>query len=327
MYTSFKQIVGFIYLSIAITYSSLGYTAAPDDINDQQRAWFDAVDIDANGDYTDNPINNSAIGTWSDKSGAANHLSGTGTQQPLYRHDTWTTYRHGVDFDGSDDRLYDGNDIWVAGNVDRTDIFIVATTDVKKSSTLFGSSDGTSNRLSIHLPWGNNLTYFDQGPCCGAPNRLNGAVPISLSTAYVWQFIGAPDTQEIVQDGEIQLADGSAGIYNANTNGGFIMSGTPHNGRVFEALFYQTTLNVAQKRIVNSYLSAKWDKNLSSSADYEDIYNGDDVSRGNYDFFVGGIGQDNGKQETGTSQGLTVTNDTFLDSDGKYLKGTLGKKG
>ncbi len=52
------------------------FGATPDDIEtSSQRAWYDAVDIDADSDYTDNPSNNSLIHLWQDKSGNGKDVS------------------------------------------------------------------------------------------------------------------------------------------------------------------------------------------------------------------------------------------------------------
>ena len=310
-------------LTIVAVFSPVTNAAAPDDINDQQKGWFDALDINANGDYTDSPTDNSSIILWNDKSGSGNHISSSGSEQPIYRHDSLSTNRHGVDFDGLDDRLLDSDDLWT-GNVNETEIFFVATTDQVENSFLFLSMSDNNNRIGVHLPWGNNKTYFDHGPCCSVPNRINGTLPITLSTGSFWQFMGAPTEQAVVKDGEVLLSAGTSGVYIQSVNGSFAMGNSiagnlSHNGRIFESLFYQATLNDAQRRIVSSYLSAKWGKDFNAGADYTDVYSGDDTSNGDYDFFVGGIGRDNGLQETGTSQGLTITNDTFLSADDKFL--------
>lgn len=303
---------------------SQGYAAAPHDISVQQKAWFDAVDINANGDYTDNPANSTPVSQWRDKSGSANHLSGIGTAQPLYRHNSLSINRHGVDFDGINDQLFDSDDLWT-GAIDEAEIFIVATTDKVKNSFLFLSADSSRNRLGVHAPWGDNRTYWDHGYCCGNPARLRGSVPIALSTGYVWQFIGSPGEQVVVRDGLVLLSDGGAGVYNQTVNSTFGLgnSGSTttlgHDGRVFETLFYQSTLNTAQRRIVTSYLSAKWNTDIAISANYDDVYSGDDSSNGDYDYFVGGIGRDSGLQVVGTSQGLTITDNSFLSSDEKYI--------
>ena len=67
-----------ILLYLFLVAISAAQAAAPDDISINQRAWFDAVDIDADTDYTDNPANNALVPNWSDKSGSGNHLSGVG---------------------------------------------------------------------------------------------------------------------------------------------------------------------------------------------------------------------------------------------------------
>lgn len=321
---STARILCVTFFILCIGVSSDGFAAAPDDIDNQQKGWFDAVDINANGDYTDNPANSTSISQWRDKSGSANHLFATGSQQPVYQHNSLSTQRHGVDFDGINDQLIDADDIWT-GSVDEAEIFVVATTDTVKNSFLFLSIDNTNNRVGVHAPWGNNRTYFDLGPCCGNPTRLQGVVPIATSTGYIWQFVGAPGEQLVVQDGVVVLSDGGANVYTQTVNSTFALGNRggvgniAHHGRVFESLFYQSPLNIAQRRIVSSYLSAKWGKGLAATADYADVYNGDAAGNGDYDFFVGGIGRDSGQQSQGTSQGLTITNDTFLGSDEKFM--------
>jgi uncharacterized repeat protein (TIGR01451 family) len=130
-----------------------------------------------------------------------------------------------------------------------------------------------------------------------------------------------------VQDGEVKLSDtNGVGIYTPDSNSDFALAtyangnGYFHNGKIYEAIFYQTTLNDAQRRIMSAYLSAKWDKPFATNPTYEDVYEGDKSAHGDYDFFVGGIGQDKGsKQEIGTSQGLTITDVDFLTSDGRFV--------
>jgi hypothetical protein len=177
--------------------------------------------------------------------------------------------------------------------------------------------------LGAHTPWSNSNTYFDQGICCGNPTRLKGIIPISLGEQYFWHFIGLSNQQRVSQDGKSYLYDSGASTYNANANTYFALGGArqarQHQGRFFEAIFYQAGLNKAQRRIISSYLSAKWDKSFASNPTYADVYRGDESANGNYDFFVGGIGRSNGEQTTGTSQGLTITNISFLSADEKFI--------
>ena len=81
----------------------------------------------------------------------------------------------------------------------------------------------------------------------------------------------------------------------------------------------ETALNIAQRSILNNYLSAKWSKAFDSLPTYSDVYSGDTAANGDYDYFVGGIGQDNGRQTVATSQGLTISDSSFLTDEGKYI--------
>jgi len=148
---------------------------------------------------------------------------------------------------------------------------------------------------------------------------------VTLNEPYLWQYIGQPTLQAVARNGDTLLSDGGAGTYNTDANSNFTLGGfsnpvtNHHHGHVFEAIFYQTELNNAERRILNSYLAAKWDRSLGSGSDYSDVYSGDDIINGDYDFFAGGIGQDNGSHTTGTSQGLTITDNSFLTSENKFV--------
>jgi hypothetical protein len=304
--------------------------AAPDDIehNDNQRAWYDATDIDADGNYTDNPSRGSSIGLWQDKSGHNNDISNTSSRRPFYETASPASGRNGVSFDGNNDSLrrIDG-DIW-SGPVNHSEIFVMATTDKRKQSFIFSSMKTHDHRLASHIPWSDRNTYFDHGQCCGSPARLNSIIPITFSQHYIWHYIADGNSQQsVVQDGVIQLNDtDGVGTYTPDTYSDFALAARSydgaqnHDGKIYEAIFYQTSLNTAQRRIMSTYLSAKWDKALASGATYADVYSGDDAAHGDYDFFVGGIGKESdGSQTTGTSQGLTILNNNFLTADNKYV--------
>jgi uncharacterized repeat protein (TIGR01451 family) len=301
-------------------------SAVPDDISSNQRAWYDAVDIDADGDYTDNPVGGSAISLWKDKSGQNNDVSSSGDANPSYVNNSPEASRNGVDFDGSNDFLKDSNDIW-SGSVSSSEIFIVSKVDRYRQSFIFSSMTSHHHRLSSHLPWGGDsdpgTSYFDHGQCCGNPARLSGNISMNNWSQYFWHFIAEGSTyQAIVQDGKVKLSDSNGvGVYDS-AGGAFSLGQKTHNGgnfyggEIYEAIFYQQSLNTAQRRIMSAYLSAKWNKAFASSPTYVDVYVGDDYD---YDFFVGGIGKESdGSQTIGTSQGLTITNNNFL-ANGKYV--------
>ncbi|CAA6803449.1 MAG: Unknown protein [uncultured Campylobacterales bacterium] len=314
-------------LLAVFTLITLLNSAAPDDISTSQRAWYDAVDLDADNNYTNNPNNNSFIQDWSDKSVNNNDLSApANVSRPRYRQNSISAERHGVDYDGANDSLRRATDIYTGTPIRIAEIYIVAATDRIENHFLFSSNSAlqTNSRISAHTPWGNNRTYFDHGTCCGNPARLSGVFSITIAQQYIWNFIANTTSQQVLRDGRIQLSDGGAGPY-VNINSSFALgnfatsTNLAFNGRIFEAIFYQATLNSAQKNILNNYLSSKWDKSFQNISTYIDIYNGDTSANGKYDFFVAGIGEESdGIQSVATSQGITITNNTFL-SNGKYM--------
>lgn len=303
------------------------YAAVPDDIKTNQVAWYDASDLNGDADHTNNPVGNTLVNRWDDKSGSGNHLQSSGNRQPVYLHNTLSADRHGVSFDGINDWLVDDDDIWT-GPVDRSETFIVATTDRYSRSVLAASSSSNHrNRVTTHTSWGTGPTFFDHGEnCCTPPDRIYKQIGYDLAKQYLWNFIANPNHYEIVRDVESIISAGTAGVYQTEASSKFALGGWPvnpwvygHGGRIFESLHFQRTLSIAQRRILNSYLSAKWDKPFHVSASYTDVYQGDDAAAGDYDFFMGGIGRDGGTQSIGTSQGLTIENDSFLTADGKFV--------
>ena len=87
------------------------------------------------------------------------------------------------------------------------------------------------------------------------------------------------------------------------------------DGDVSEFIIFDGVVNTAERLLVENYLSAKYDIGISL-----DLYAGDDVSIGDYDLEVAGIGQEaDGSTTSATSTGLTVNDDSFLNDDGDYI--------
>ena len=136
---------------ILVTVSAV-QAAAPDDINTSQRAWYDAVDIDADSDYTNNPANNAPISDWWDKSGSGNHISAAGTSQPLYRHNSISPQRHGLDFDGINDNV----DVDVTGGTDADGNGIDDMFDGGDTTPLACNGTSGSDEDSFTADWSDN---------------------------------------------------------------------------------------------------------------------------------------------------------------------------
>jgi len=100
----------------------------------------------------------------------------------------------------------------------------------------------------------------------------------------------------------------------ANVDGSGVSS--PLDGDIAEAIIIKRNVNSAERIIIHNYLSAKYDKSLSSN----DKYAGDDASNGDYDLHIIGIGKESSGSHTKSSdnKGLIIEQNTGFDN-GDYL--------
>lgn len=88
--------------------------------------------------------------------------------------------------------------------------------------------DGTTSRVSAHLPFGSGDAYFDFGGCCSAPQRLQIASPPISNN--VWNHFacvasGTANTfQGVYLNGVLIGSNNASGATNANYTGGVIGS-------------------------------------------------------------------------------------------------------
>ncbi|MDA3954971.1 MAG: hypothetical protein PF485_15095 [Bacteroidales bacterium] len=86
-------------------------------------------------------------------------------------------------------------------------------------------------------------------------------------------------------------------------------------GYIGEAIIFNTTLNLAERTLVENYLSAKYDLTITN-----DYYAGDDLVNGDYDFDVAGIGEEaDGNSILAVSDGLYIEEETVPLDPGDYL--------
>lgn len=303
--------------------------AAPDDVQLSQRLWLDGLDIDADGDASDNPANGTAVTTWRDKSANAFVAGVATTYAPANREFPTYSTGNGVAYDGLRDVLEVTGGIYGTGtSVTASDIYAVTTTARNKVSFLFlsGPNFNTGNRISAHIPWSNNTVYWDH-VCCGA-GRLTVSWPGTASVfnrRYLWEFRAqSGSSQTIFRSAATLASKTTSATYTQLANNHFYIGGGEnninhtHQGVISELITYQRRLNLAEKTLVSNYLQSKW--NLPDALGTIDRYAGDSGANGNYDFYVGGIGQEAaGSVATGSSAGLSVSNVSLLNANGDYL--------
>ena len=91
------------------------------------------------------------------------------------------------------------------------------------------------------------------------------------------------------------------------------------DGDIAESIVFATDINIAQRIIIDNYLAAKYDLDISASGN--DVYTMDDNGNGDFDFEVAGIGQatdgTNHRNARGTGV-VRIWNPDDLDND-EYL--------
>ncbi|CAN5450372.1 hypothetical protein BH09BAC3_BH09BAC3_14590 [soil metagenome] len=263
-------------------------------------------------------VNNTAVGAWNDQSGNSNHATqGAAALRPLYR----TSFINGmptIQFDNDASANADQLVIGDNNNLDATPgltIFSVSQPnnlngvaraiiskrqgpDNNESYMLFYFSgdklsvdlDGTGNRFATATTFVNNSNYLIGMVYDGsqvAASRVRMYVNETFDNA-------APRTE----------SSAAIPIYLSNVNIGLLndLDARPFGGHIAEIIVYSKALAASERLIVSNYLSAKYNIALLAASD---LYAGDNAGNGNYDFEVGGIGNDATGSNTSASSAVT----------------------
>ncbi len=306
----------FIILFFIFSFFNI-YGEAPKDLPTNQRAWFDGLDVTGVNNYVSNP-GAGVLASWKDKSpqsytaGAATSFTAGFYTSPTY------SPGNGVYFDGVYNILQVTGGIYPTGTTTNNDIFVVATTNSIVQSFLFlqGPINNNANRISAHIPWVDSTLYWDQNVGTG---RLSVAWGSTLSRRYLWRFRATSTTRAVLRNNVSWATGAATGNYTYTAGDHFYIGGgentssNNHIGTISEMIAYNRTLTVAETRILLNYLNRKWV--LPDGIGTESRY-----ASTTYPWWIGGIGREaDGNAETGTSYGLSVANNTFLNANGKYL--------
>ena len=113
---------------------------------------FDAQDIDADGDTSDQPADETAIGRWDDHTTNNNDATASGSARPVYDADAFDG-RGGVRFDGSNDAFDIGNagEINTSNYNEKSFAFVFETgSDLSGHQMIYEQGGGTRGyQLSI----------------------------------------------------------------------------------------------------------------------------------------------------------------------------------
>ncbi len=234
-------------------------------------------------------LSGSQVTQWNDQSGRNNHFSQSDSnRQPLYQSSGFGgNNKPAIRFDG-DNSDPDGAGPLLPGAYSDTlllntsttprTVFLVNTTLAYRSlDGIWGANNSdTGIRRASASAWahpGNANDFTNQGSMYvnGAPG---GAV--GLNTPHI--LVGVT----------------SQGFTFGSTNiGNYFYYGHPAgsrawNGELAEVLVFNRPLNLAEIRVVENHLSAKYGIELASAADF---YAGDESANGDYDLDVFGVGR------------------------------------
>jgi hypothetical protein len=218
--------------------------------------WLDAADVTGTGT---NPSNGTAITSWKDKSGLANHATNVGS--PVLA-STGVNSKPGI--------LLDGLSMGFRGALDNTGTvsttFVVATLNEETGNyaRLVSMSANTTvdfDNVGSGIPF---LRDFDN-PTNIAGYRNNGTLSTKAIPEYDTPFYAASvfdaTNNTVYVNGAAATAVESGGIF-AITK--YSIGTQPNNagdwwkGYVSEVLIYNSALSTTNRQIVEAYLATKW---------------------------------------------------------------------
>ena len=264
-------------------------------------------------------LNGSQVSQWADQSGRGNSFSQTDTnRQPTYQSSGFgPNNKPALRFDG-DNSDPDGTGPLLPGAY--SDTLILNTSTAPRTVFLVNS---TLAHRGLDGIWGLN----------------NADTGIRRTSSSAWQHPG--NTNDFTNQGSMYVNGSSGGSVGLNTphilvgvtNQGFTFGSTnignyfvyghpagsrAWNGDLAEVLVFNRPLNLAEIRVVENHLSAKYGIALASGTDF---YAGDEPTKGDYDLDVFGAGRvdaNNKLLEAGSAGfGFQLVDSTL--GDGEFL--------
>ena len=260
-------------------------------------------------------LNGSQVSQWADQSGRGNSFSQTDTnRQPTYQSSGFGPnnkpylYFDGDNTDSNGDRIPENADTLVlATSTQPRTVFLVNSTLAHRGlDGIWGLNNAdTGIRRTSSSAWqhpGNTNDFTNQGSM-----YVNGAPGGSVG-------LNTPHILTGVANRSLTFSATGIGNYFYNPS----VSPRAWNGQLAEVLVFNRDLNLAEIRVVENHLSAKYGIGLVGGAD---VYAGDDPAKGDYDLDVFGAGRvdaNNKLLEAGSAGFGFQLGDSTL-GDGEFL--------
>lgn len=244
--------------------------------------WLEAGDLDGDDIFTDNPANTTAVGTWTDKSGNANHLvQATAANQPLYTTGTFNSVQFSAA--GTVDYMnFSTASFFTPGLIPGTAYFVLNATDAGTVSNTLLDDDSRSLRWEQYNATNRiGYTRYDVNDYTSslAPNYGNNTILGFLK--------GGTNNLQVRQNNATStLSIGSTTDGIPLTRMGATVAADAANYKAMEVIVFNSVLNTAQIRIIENYLSAKYGGISISNDQYTMDNAGTD-----FDYDVAGLGR------------------------------------
>ena len=266
----------------------------------------------------------SSVTTWTNSAGiSALDITATGGNRPTVVAGP-NTYNE-ISFNGSNKLTTATGAITTSNFVtSQASTFVVSRADNTTQTSCVYTTDPLENapgtRFSNHLPWSGTV-YYDIGTCCNDRIQAGGLSNITSYNAWSYDAINSGVGKQLYQNGTLAYnvavstlpySSHATQAFNigANTSG----DDNGFEGDVTEVIIFTTKINTAQRRIIQNYLSAKY--NIALGAD--DLYTRDDNG---FDHDVAGIGRVDASNTQTDSQGtgmVRISGASDLE-DNEYL--------
>lgn len=276
------------------------------------KVWLEAGDLDGDDILTDNPANTTAVSTWTDKSGNANHLvQATAANQPSYTTGTFNAVQFSA-----------------AGTLDYMNFTVTSEPEDHANPgtayfVLNATDAGTaSNTLLDDASRSLRLEQFDNTNRIGYTRYNVSDYSSSLAPNYgnntILGFLKGTTSNNLQvrqNNATATLSIGSTADGIPLTRMGATLPADAANYRAMEVIAFDAVLNTAQIRILENYLSAKYG-GISIS---NDQYSMDNAGR-DFDFDVAGIGRiDASNLHSDAQSSIVEITDASSLSDNDFL--------
>lgn len=153
-------------------------------------------------------------------------------------------------------------------------VFAVARTNTVVASSIFYEDQASAGRVNVHIPWSDNVAYWDAGSA-GGTQRLSVAWGGTINTNYLWSFTSSTTStqsglrQDIYRNGLLLANDNTMSSFTGNGSNmtiGSLAGGSFFNGEIAEMIMYTNNMTLPQFQVIQSHLASKYGITLDQSS-------------------------------------------------------------